>query len=94
MYCNVLKYLLIEELHPAVTTGFDYDIDVSEEAIGITIQMSGLREQLPVGIWFKLCWRNDKYNFDIHKYFIYIADLVDAYCKLYSTSSLCFERLV
>ncbi|KAG5331103.1 NRDC protein, partial [Acromyrmex heyeri] len=47
MYCNVLKYLLIEELHPAVTAGFDYDIDVSEEATGITIQMSGFGEKLP-----------------------------------------------
>ncbi|KAG5328999.1 NRDC protein, partial [Acromyrmex heyeri] len=48
MYCNVLKYLLIEELHPAVTAGFDYDIDVSEEAIGITIQMSGFGQKLPI----------------------------------------------
>ncbi|XP_011067909.1 PREDICTED: nardilysin-like [Acromyrmex echinatior] len=47
MYCNVLKYLLIEELYPAVTVGFDYDIDVSEEAIGITIQMSGFGQKLP-----------------------------------------------
>ncbi|KAG5329001.1 NRDC protein, partial [Acromyrmex heyeri] len=47
MYCNVLKYLLIEELNPAVTVGFDYDIDVSEEAIGITIQMSGFGQKLP-----------------------------------------------
>ncbi|XP_018059060.1 PREDICTED: nardilysin-like [Atta colombica] len=47
MYCNVLKYLLIEELHPAITAGFDYVIDVSEDAIGITIQMSGFSEKLP-----------------------------------------------
>ncbi|KAG5331261.1 NRDC protein, partial [Acromyrmex charruanus] len=46
MYCNVLKYLLIEELHPAVTVGFDYDIDVSEITTGITIQMSGFGEKL------------------------------------------------
>ncbi|KAG5331266.1 NRDC protein, partial [Acromyrmex charruanus] len=46
MYCNVLKYLLIEELHPAVTVGFDYDIDVSEIATGITIQMSGFGGKL------------------------------------------------
>ncbi|KAG5329870.1 NRDC protein, partial [Acromyrmex charruanus] len=47
MYCNLLKYLLFEELHPAVTAGFDYDIDVSEEATGITIQISGFKEKLP-----------------------------------------------
>ena len=58
MYCNVLKYLLIEELHPAITAGFDYVIDVSEDAIGITIQMSGFGEKLQVGIRFSVYWRS------------------------------------
>ncbi|KAG5337867.1 NRDC protein, partial [Acromyrmex heyeri] len=48
MYCNVLKYLLLEELHPAVMAGFDYEIDVNEEATGITIQISGFNENLPL----------------------------------------------
>ncbi|KYN45436.1 Nardilysin [Trachymyrmex septentrionalis] len=48
MYCSVLKYLLVEELHPAVTAGYDYGIDVSAEDIGITIQMSGFGEKLPI----------------------------------------------
>ncbi|KYM76122.1 Nardilysin [Atta colombica] len=47
MYCNVLKYLLLEELHPAVMAGFGYKIDVNEEATGITIQISGFDENLP-----------------------------------------------
>jgi len=70
MYCNVLKYLLIEELHPAVRAGFDYIIDVSEDAVGITIQMSGFGEKLPVGIRFSMCWRSYKYNFDLHKFYL------------------------
>ncbi|KAG5331288.1 NRDC protein, partial [Acromyrmex charruanus] len=55
MYCNVLKYLLTEELNPAIRVGFDYDIDVSEEAIGITIQMSGFGQKLPVDIYALNC---------------------------------------
>jgi len=53
MYCNVLKYLLLEELHPAVMAGFGYKIDVNEEATGITIQISGFDENLPVSIRLK-----------------------------------------
>ena len=37
-YTNVLKYLLLEKLYPAVTAGFGYEIDVNEEATGIIIQ--------------------------------------------------------
>ncbi|XP_011051509.1 PREDICTED: nardilysin-like [Acromyrmex echinatior] len=48
MYCNVLKYLLLEELYPAVIAGFDYEIDVNEEVTGITIQISGFNENLPL----------------------------------------------
>ncbi|KYN41293.1 Nardilysin [Trachymyrmex septentrionalis] len=33
MYCNVIKYRLLEELHLAVTAGFDYEIDVNKEYI-------------------------------------------------------------
>ncbi|XP_018365094.1 PREDICTED: nardilysin-like [Trachymyrmex cornetzi] len=46
LYCNVLKYLSLEELHPAVTAGFAYKIDVNEAGTGITIQTSGFNEHL------------------------------------------------
>ncbi|KYN41292.1 Nardilysin [Trachymyrmex septentrionalis] len=46
MYCNIIKYLLLEELHLVVTAGFSYEIDVNEEDTGIIIQMSGLNENL------------------------------------------------
>ncbi|KYN41278.1 Nardilysin, partial [Trachymyrmex septentrionalis] len=45
-YCNVIKYLLLEELYPAVTAGIGYEIDVNEEDTGITIQISGFNENL------------------------------------------------
>ncbi|KYQ60244.1 Nardilysin [Trachymyrmex zeteki] len=47
MYCNVIKFLLLEGFYPAVMNGFDYNIDVNEEATGITIQTSWFRESLP-----------------------------------------------
>ena len=50
MYCNIIKYLLLEELHLVVTAGFSYEIDVNEEDTGIIIQMSGLNENLSVSI--------------------------------------------
>ncbi|XP_018057367.1 PREDICTED: nardilysin-like [Atta colombica] len=46
IYCNVLKYLLLEKLYPTVTAGFGYEIDVNEEATGIIIQISGFNENL------------------------------------------------
>ncbi|XP_018339275.1 PREDICTED: nardilysin-like [Trachymyrmex septentrionalis] len=46
MYCNVIKYQLLEELHPAVMAGFGYEIDVNEEDIGIIIQISGFNENI------------------------------------------------
>ncbi|XP_018052331.1 PREDICTED: nardilysin-like [Atta colombica] len=46
MYCTVLKYLLNEKLHSAVTAGFNYTINVSKETIGIIIQLSGFDEKL------------------------------------------------
>ncbi|KYN27508.1 Nardilysin [Trachymyrmex cornetzi] len=56
MYCNVIKYLILEDLHPAVTAGFSYEIDVNEQATGIIIQIRGFNENLPVSIHkFKAC---------------------------------------
>ncbi|KAG5318470.1 NRDC protein, partial [Acromyrmex heyeri] len=50
MYCTVLKYILNEKLHPAVTAGFNYTINVSKEAVGIIIELSGFDEKLSVSI--------------------------------------------
>jgi len=53
MYCTVLKYLLNEKLHSAVTAGFNYTINVSKEATGIIIQLNGFDEKVSVSIRLK-----------------------------------------
>ncbi|KYN37329.1 Nardilysin, partial [Trachymyrmex septentrionalis] len=50
MYCNVIKYLLLDKLYPAITAGFSYEIDVNEEDTGIIIQISGFNENLSVSL--------------------------------------------
>lgn len=51
MYCRVLNLLLHEELFPATVAGYDYQISVSEK--GITIELNGFNEKLPVSIYAK-----------------------------------------
>ncbi|KYQ54446.1 Nardilysin [Trachymyrmex zeteki] len=46
MYCRVLNLLLHEELFPATVAGYDYQISVSEK--GITIELNGFNEKLPL----------------------------------------------
>jgi len=53
MYCNVIKYLLLDELYPAIMAGFSYEIDVNEEDTGIIIQVSGFNENLSVSLCLK-----------------------------------------
>ncbi|CAL1679205.1 unnamed protein product [Lasius platythorax] len=45
MYCNVLRLLLVEEIYPALTVGYDFMIFVSEK--GIQIRLRGFSEKLP-----------------------------------------------
>jgi len=39
VYCNIIKLLVVEELYPAIESGYTYDISVSEK--GIITKISG-----------------------------------------------------
>ncbi|XP_018350450.1 PREDICTED: nardilysin-like [Trachymyrmex septentrionalis] len=39
VYCNIIQFLMMEELYPALESGYTYDISVSEK--GIIIKISG-----------------------------------------------------
>ncbi|KYM98612.1 Nardilysin [Cyphomyrmex costatus] len=46
IYCNVLSYLLEEELYPATIAGLHYEIKNAEK--GITIKINGFNEKMPL----------------------------------------------
>ncbi|KYN33494.1 Nardilysin [Trachymyrmex septentrionalis] len=46
MYCDILSFLLAEELYPAKAAGIDCEIGVTEK--GITIKMYGFNEKMPL----------------------------------------------
>ncbi|EFN65226.1 Nardilysin [Camponotus floridanus] len=46
LYCNILHFLLVEEIYAAIVVGFDFNIYSSEK--GIKMKFNGFNEKLPL----------------------------------------------
>lgn len=51
LYCNILHFLLVEEIYPAIVVGFDFNMYSSEK--GIKMKFNGFNEKLPVRVPFR-----------------------------------------